>query len=49
MSYFIGYLTGTFGVILPMLTDNPFIKVVIILVVCFSGSFINGYFKKKGE
>ena len=47
MSYFIGFMTGTLSTLLPMLTNNLLLKLVIILVVCYSGSFINGYFKKK--
>ena len=47
MSYSIGFITGTLSIALPMLTNNLLLKLVIILVVCFFGSFINGYFEKK--
>lgn len=47
MNYLIGFITGTLSTFLPILTNNPLLKLVIILVVCFSGSFINGYFKNK--
>ena len=40
MSYLIGFITGILSAALPMLTNNLLLKLVIILVVCFSGGFI---------
>lgn len=47
MSYLIGFITGILSSVLPMLTNNLLLKLVIIIVVCFSGSFKTDILRKK--